>query len=139
MSDNELASTKTASPNPLTYAELNLKLDGDNYAELPLGTDKYLYPYSTDDNPVSPTPYILSAPSRILGSSLSQHSQGSSNHDVNNYGSGLDRYGSLKRNHGSVHKINDVGSYDRYVFQKFVFTEMRYLFLNEVCSIGMEA
>ncbi|KAL7299168.1 hypothetical protein TKK_0007766 [Trichogramma kaykai] len=132
MSDNELASQKTASPNPLTYAELNLqtKLHGDdNFAEQDEKygvVDKYMYPYSPPDElapPVpttmSPTPYILSDPSRILNSSLSHHSQ-MSNLDGygstgNGYGSGsgYERYGSLKR--GQMHKINQASiEYDRY-------------------------
>ncbi|XP_023246804.1 protocadherin-like wing polarity protein stan [Copidosoma floridanum] len=106
MSDNELASTKTASPNPLTYVELNLhhpKLHPDeNYSETDEKlniADKYLFGDEPIHKPMSPTPYILSTPSRILSSSLSHHSQ-TSNHD--NYGNGYDRYGSLKRG-GSLH------------------------------------
>lgn len=113
MSDNEVASNKTISPNPLTYAELNLhqhhptnKLHhpDENFSELDEKlhmADKYLYPYATAEDdiithkpPMSPTPYMLSAPSRILNSSLSHHSQ-TSNQD--NYGNSFDRYGSLKR------------------------------------------
>ena len=125
MSDNEMASTKTASPNPLTYAELNLhhpKLHPDeNYSETEekfhIG-DKYMYPYTTTEEemqlqqqqqlqqqvhpPLSPTPYMLSMPSRILSSSMSHHSQ-TSNHD--NFNNGYERYGSLKRGQ-ALHKMN---------------------------------
>lgn len=111
-----MASTKTASPNPISYAELNLQHQvGSEYctdAEDKFhAADKYLFPYGPplDDElqsppslqPMSPVPYTLSMPSRILGSSLSHHSQGS-NHD--NYNGHYDRYGSLKRS--QMHKIN---------------------------------
>jgi hypothetical protein len=135
MSDNELASTKTASPNPLSYADLNLhhpKLQPDeNYSEVEEKfhvADKYLYPYMPGDEelhlqqqqqqqqhqllqPSSPTPYMLSMPSRILSSSLSHHSQ-TSNHD--NFNNGYDRYGSLKKGQ-ALHKMNhdNLGYTDR--------------------------
>lgn len=120
MSDNEVASTKGAvSPNPLSYAELNLhhpKLHSDeNYSELDdkfHGVDKYMYPYtaSVDEQPplpigqppMSPTPYMLSMPSRILSSSMSHHSQAS---NPDNYSNGYERYGSLKRGQ-ALHKMN---------------------------------
>lgn len=115
MSDNEAASIKTASPNPpLTYAELNLHHQSEpdldeNFSELEKklqAPDKYMYSYTIVEDefrsgsshsikaPLSPTPYTLSTPSRILNSSLSHHSQ-TSNHD--NYNNSFERYGSLKR------------------------------------------
>ncbi|XP_016844332.1 protocadherin-like wing polarity protein stan isoform X2 [Nasonia vitripennis] len=129
MSDNEMASTKTASPNPMSYAELNLhhaKMhpDAENYSETEEKfhiADKYLYPYTSPEDelhqhqlhlqqqqqpsshgPMSPTPYMLSMPSRILSSSMSHHSQ-TSNHD--NFTNGYERYGSLKRGQ-ALHKMN---------------------------------
>ena len=106
MSDNEIASNNTTSPNSLPYGDLNIlhKLHpDDNYLErdekiqIP---DKYLYSFVPEEeykehNATSPSPYMLSAPSRILNSSLSHHSQGS-NHETHSVG-GNDRYGSLKR------------------------------------------
>lgn len=110
ISDNEMASNKTSSPNPLPYPDMNSpqKLQQDeNCSEGEekhhhIG-EKYLFPYTAEeDHTVSPTPYMLSMSSRILGSSLSHHSQ-NSNHDNL---SGSERYGSLKRGqslHGSQH------------------------------------
>lgn len=111
ISDNEMASNKTSSPNPLPYPDMNspqkLAQQDDNCSESEekhhhLG-EKYLFPYTAEeDHTVSPTPYMLSMSSRILGSSLSHHSQ-NSNHDNH---SSSERYGSLKRGqtlHGSHH------------------------------------
>ncbi|KAK0088102.1 hypothetical protein PV325_013198 [Microctonus aethiopoides] len=110
ISDNEIASNKTSSPNPLPYPDINSpqKMHPDeNCSESEEKhhhiNEKYLFPYTAEeDHTVSPTPYMLSMSSRILGSSLSHHSQ-NSNHDNH---SGSERYGSLKRGqsiHGSHH------------------------------------
>ncbi|XP_063987386.1 protocadherin-like wing polarity protein stan [Diachasmimorpha longicaudata] len=108
ISDNEMASNKTSSPNPLPYPDINspqkLEENCSEGEEKPhhIG-EKYLFPYTAEeDHTISPTPYMLSMSSRILGSSLSHHSQGS-HHDNH---SGSERYGSLKRGtslHGSHH------------------------------------
>lgn len=110
ISDNEMASNKTSSPNPLPYPDMNspqkMQQD-DNCSE---GEEKhhhiqekYLFPYTAEeDHTVSPTPYMLSMSSRILASSLSHHSQNSQHENH----SGSERYGSLKRGqslHGSHH------------------------------------
>lgn len=111
MSDNEMASNKTSSPNPLPYPEMNSppkSQPDENYSEGEekvhhLG-EKYLFPYTAEeDHTVSPTPYMLSMSSRILASSMSHHSQ-NSNHE--NLSGSEQRYGSLKRGqslHGSQH------------------------------------
>jgi len=111
MSDNEMASNKTSSPNPLPYPEINSppkSQPDENYSEGEekvhhLG-EKYLFPYTAEeDHTVSPTPYMLSMSSRILASSMSHHSQ-NSNHE--NLSGSEQRYGSLKRGqslHGSQH------------------------------------
>ncbi|XP_018058154.1 PREDICTED: protocadherin-like wing polarity protein stan [Atta colombica] len=111
MSDNEIASNKTSSPNPLPYPEMNSPQKNqpdENYSEGEekmhhLG-EKYLFPYTAEeDHTVSPTPYMLSMSSRILASSMSHHSQ-NSNHE--NLSGSEQRYGSLKRGqslHGSQH------------------------------------
>ena len=146
-----MASQKTASPNPLTYAELNLqtKLSADdNFAETierddKYGiVDKYLFPYSPqppEESPppppvsVSPTPYTLSAPSRILSSSLSHHSHASNSDGYGNVPSGYvsasayERYGSLKRS--QLRQMSqDAVSYDRYGTRAFEFL----LFFNHL-------
>ncbi|XP_043283002.1 protocadherin-like wing polarity protein stan isoform X2 [Venturia canescens] len=120
ISDNEMASNKTSSPNPLPYPDMSspqkLAQQDDNCSESEekhhhLG-EKYLFPYTAEeDHTVSPTPYMLSMSSRILGSSLSHHSQ-NSNHDNH---SSSERYGSLKRGqtlHGSHH--DNLGTPERY-------------------------
>ncbi|XP_012235255.2 protocadherin-like wing polarity protein stan [Linepithema humile] len=111
MSDNEMASNKTSSPNPLPYPEMSSppkSQPDENYSEGEekvhhLG-EKYLFPYTAEeDHTVSPTPYMLSMSSRILASSMSHHSQ-NSNHE--NLSGSEQRYGSLKRGqslHGSQH------------------------------------
>ncbi|XP_024946918.1 protocadherin-like wing polarity protein stan isoform X2 [Cephus cinctus] len=110
ISDNEMASNKTSSPNPLPYPDINSPQKNhpdDNYSEgeekLHHIGEKYLFPYTAEeDHTVSPTPYMLSMSSRILASSMSHHSQ-NSNHDNL---SSSERYGSLKRGqtlHGSQH------------------------------------
>jgi len=111
MSDNEMASNKTSSPNPLPYPEMSSPQKSqpdENYSEGEekvhhLG-EKYLFPYTAEeDHTVSPTPYMLSMSSRILASSMSHHSQ-NSNHE--NLSGSEQRYGSLKRGqslHGSQH------------------------------------
>ncbi|XP_008557612.1 protocadherin-like wing polarity protein stan [Microplitis demolitor] len=131
MSDNEIASNKTSSPNPLPYPDLSppqkLGPHDENYSEGEEkvnpgngGGEKYLFPYTAEeDHTVSPTPYLLSMSSRILSSSMSHHSQ-NSNHDNNH--SGSERYGSLKRGqsqsqsrqslHGSLH--DNLNAADRY-------------------------
>lgn len=110
MSDNEIASNKTSSPNPLPYPEMSSPQKNqpdENYSEGEekvhhLG-EKYLFPYTAEeDHTISPTPYMLSMSSRILGSSMSHHSQNSNHENM----SGSERYGSLKRGqsiHGSQH------------------------------------
>ncbi|XP_044577360.1 protocadherin-like wing polarity protein stan isoform X2 [Cotesia glomerata] len=146
ISDNEIASNKTSSPNPLPYPPDDisspLKFGGagehdNNYSEGEDkissnqnynhiggsysgggggggGGEKYLFPYTAEeDHTVSPTPYLLSMSSRILGSSLSHHSH-NSNQDNH---SGSERYGSLKRGqsqslHGSLH--DNLNAVDRY-------------------------
>ncbi|XP_066601005.1 protocadherin-like wing polarity protein stan [Prorops nasuta] len=111
ISDNEMASNKTSSPNPLPYPEINSPQKGqldENYSEgeekLHHLGEKYLFPYTAEeDHTVSPTPYMLSMSSRILASSMSHHSQ-NSNHENH---SGSEKYGSLKKNqslHGSQHE-----------------------------------
>ncbi|XP_034944720.1 protocadherin-like wing polarity protein stan isoform X2 [Chelonus insularis] len=119
ISDNEIASNKTSSPNPLPYPDMNSPqkmMQDENCSEGEekhhhLG-EKYLFPYTAEeDHTVSPTPYMLSMSSRILGSSMSHHSQ-NSNHDNH---SGSERYGSLKRGqtlHGSLH--DNLSGSDRY-------------------------
>lgn len=77
----------------------------DNFSEgeekLHHVAEKYLFPYTAEeDHTISPTPYTLSMSSRILGSSMSHHSQNSNHENL----SGSERYGSLKRGqslHGS--------------------------------------
>ncbi|XP_046828165.1 protocadherin-like wing polarity protein stan isoform X1 [Vespa crabro] len=110
MSDNEMASNKTSSPNPLPYPEMNSpqksQLD-ENYSEgeekIHHVGEKYLFPYTAEeDHTISPTPYMLSMSTRILASSMSHHSQNSNHENM----SGSERYGSLKRGqslHGSQH------------------------------------
>lgn len=107
ISDNEMASNKTSSPNPLPYPDMSSPKGHaeDNYSEgeekLHHIADKYLFPYTAEeDHTASPTPYTLSMSSRILGSSMSHHSQNSNHENL----SGSERYGSLKRGqslHGS--------------------------------------
>ncbi|KAG7212572.1 hypothetical protein KM043_012871 [Ampulex compressa] len=101
MSDNEMASNKTSSPNPLPYPEMSSPQKSqpdENYSEGEekvhhIG-EKYLFPYTAEeDHTVSPTPYMLSMSSRILASSMSHHSQNSNHENM----SGSERYGSLKR------------------------------------------
>ncbi|XP_012288367.1 protocadherin-like wing polarity protein stan [Orussus abietinus] len=108
VSDNEMASNKTSSPNPLPYPDMNSPQKNqtdENYSEgeekLHHLGEKYLFPYTAEeDHTVSPTPYMLSMSSRILASSMSHHSQHSNHENL----SGSERYGSLKRGqslHGS--------------------------------------
>ncbi|XP_015521680.1 protocadherin-like wing polarity protein stan isoform X1 [Neodiprion lecontei] len=119
ISDNEMASNKTSSPNPLPYPDMNSPQKNhpdENYSEgeekLHHIGEKYLFPYTAEeDHTISPTPYMLPMSSRILASSLSHHSQ-NSNHDNL---SGSERYGSLKRGqslHGSQH--DNLSSSERY-------------------------
>ncbi|XP_043461123.1 protocadherin-like wing polarity protein stan isoform X2 [Leptopilina heterotoma] len=120
ISDNEIASNKTSSPNPLPYPDMNSPMKNhqmdENCSEVEeklhhLG-EKYLFPYTAEeDHTVSPTPYLLSMSSRILNSSMSHHSQNSNHENV----SGSERYGSLKRGqslHGSQH--DNLNGTDRY-------------------------
>lgn len=111
ISDNDIASNKTSSPNPLPYPDISSpqKLHGDeNFTDNDDKhhhhiNEKYLFPYTAEeDHTVSPTPYLLSMSSRILGSSMSHHSQ-NSNHDNL---SGSERYGSLKRGQ-SIHSSHN--------------------------------
>ncbi|XP_033222286.1 protocadherin-like wing polarity protein stan isoform X3 [Belonocnema kinseyi] len=119
ISDNEIASNKTSSPNPLPYPDMNSPLKNQIDENCSEGEEKvhhlgekYLFPYTAEeDHTASPTPYMLSMSSRILNSSLSHHSQ-ASNHDNL---SGSERYGSLKRGqslHGSQH--DNLNGSDRY-------------------------
>ncbi|XP_051163355.1 protocadherin-like wing polarity protein stan isoform X2 [Leptopilina boulardi] len=123
ISDNEIASNKTSSPNPLPYPDINspMKMNqmDENCSEVEeklhhVG-EKYLFPYTAEeDHTVSPTPYLLSMSSRILNSSMSHHSQ-NSNHE--NISGGSERYGSLKRGqslHGSQHDNLNGNNTDRY-------------------------
>ncbi|KAF7994935.1 hypothetical protein HCN44_004407 [Aphidius gifuensis] len=112
ISDNEIASNKTSSPNPLPYPDMSspnkLQID-DNCSDHNDDKhhhhhhEKYSFPYTAEeDHTVSPTPYLLSMSSRILASSMSHHSQNSNNDNL----SISERYGSLKRGqsiHGSHH------------------------------------
>lgn len=110
ISDNEMASNKTSSPNPLPYPDMNSPQKSqpdENYSEgeekLHHLGEKYLFPYTAEeDHTVSPTPYMLPMSSRILASSMSHHSQNSNHENM----SGSERYGSLKRGqsiHSSQH------------------------------------